>query len=181
MKELIAPQTLLSPAKRVMSLKDPTKKMSKSDTDHKSRILITDTKAEINLKLRTALTDSMEGIYYDREARPGVSNLIDLMYYMDESIAPSPEELGRDMAMLSMRALKERVADTIEANMKPVRERYNEIMSKDEKNPQYLMDVNATGVRTARKIAQNTLRNVHRAMGLPVSDYRNSPMRKWGD
>ncbi|KAF2446553.1 Aminoacyl-tRNA synthetase, partial [Karstenula rhodostoma CBS 690.94] len=126
------PKTILSPAKRVMSLQDPTKKMSKSDPDERSRILITDTREQIQAKIKVALTDSIPGISYDRELRPGISNLIDIMYYMDESRYDSPEAIAQEMssADLSMKALKEKVATTVADKLEPIRERYNEQMAR---------------------------------------------------
>jgi tryptophanyl-tRNA synthetase len=160
---LAVPQTLLSPAKRVMSLADPTKKMSKSDPKPKSRILITDSREEIHGKLRTALTDSIEGVSYDREGRPGVSNLIDLMYHFDESAAVSPEELAKDLKDLSMRALKEKVADTIDAGIKDTRERYDELMRGNQKQ---LVEHAEDGARRAEYMAEETMKRVRRAMGM---------------
>jgi tryptophanyl-tRNA synthetase len=138
----------LSPAKRVMSLVDPIKKMSKSDPKPKSRILITDSREGIHGKMRTALTDSIEGVSYDREGRPGVSNLVDLMYHFDESAAASPEELAKDLKDLSMRALKER---------------YTELMGGDQK---HLIEHAEEGARKAEDMAEATMKRVRSAMGM---------------
>ncbi|KAE8842227.1 hypothetical protein PTNB85_01118 [Pyrenophora teres f. teres] len=154
---LTVPQTLLSPAKRVMSLTDPTKKMSKSDPKPKSRILITDSKEEIHGKLKTALTDSIEGISYDREKRPGVSNLIDLLYHFDESGAASPEELAGDLVGLSMRALKARTADIVDARIKDIRGRYKELMGGDQKE---LVQHAEHGAKRAEAIAEETMKRL---------------------
>jgi tryptophanyl-tRNA synthetase len=153
----------LSPAKRVMSLVDPIKKMSKSDPKPKSRILITDSREEIHGKMRTALTDSIEGVSYDREGRPGVSNLVDLMYHFDESAAASPEELAKDLKKLSMRALKEKVADTIDAGIRDTRERYTELMGGDQK---HLIEHAEEGARKAEDMAEVTMKRVRSAMGM---------------
>ncbi|CAO2649403.1 Nn.00g067880.m01.CDS01 [Neocucurbitaria sp. VM-36] len=160
---LTVPQTLLSPAKRVMSLTDPTKKMSKSDPKPKSRILITDSREEIYNKLKTALTDSVEGVSYDRDSRPGVSNLVDLMYHFDESLAASPEELANDLKSLSMRALKERAADTIDVGIRDIRERYEVLMGGDQKE---LVEHAEDGAKRAKEIAEETMKRVRSAMGL---------------
>ncbi|KAF2128576.1 tryptophanyl-tRNA synthetase [Dothidotthia symphoricarpi CBS 119687] len=160
---LAVPQTLLSPAKRVMSLTDPTKKMSKSDPKPKSRILITDSRDEIHGKIKTALTDSVEGVSYDRDSRPGVTNLIDLMYHFDEAAAGSPEELAADLKDLSMRALKERVVDTIDGGIRDIRERYGELMGGDQK---VLVEQAEVGAQKAEKIAEETMGRVRSAMGI---------------
>jgi tryptophanyl-tRNA synthetase len=146
-----------------MSLTEPTKKMSKSDPKPKSRILITDSREEIHNKLKTALTDSIEGVSYDREARPGVSNLVDLIYHFDPEGASSPEDLASDIKNLSMRALKERVAETVDKEIEPIRERYGELMSGDQKA---LIELAEYGARRAGGTAGRTMRRVKSAMGI---------------
>uniref|UniRef100_A0A0A9X1F5 tryptophan--tRNA ligase n=1 Tax=Lygus hesperus TaxID=30085 RepID=A0A0A9X1F5_LYGHE len=59
---------------RIMNLRTPTKKMSKSDASEASRILLTDSNDMIRTKIQRATTDSEKNIYWDRETRPGVSN-----------------------------------------------------------------------------------------------------------
>lgn len=145
-----------------MSLTDPTKKMSKSDPKLKSRILITDSREDIYAKLKTALTDSIEGVSYERETRPGVTNLVDLMYHFDESIAASPEALANDLKALSMRALKEKVADTIDVGISDIRERYQELMSGDQKE---LVQHAEDGAQRAEVIAEETMKRVRSALG----------------
>jgi tryptophanyl-tRNA synthetase len=146
-----------------MSLTDPTKKMSKSDPKPKSRILITDSREQIHNKLKTALTDSIEGVSYDRENRPGVSNLIDMLYHFDESAAATPQQLADDLKDLSMRALKEKVADTIDTGIREIRCRYEELIGGDEKK---LIDHAGEGARRAEIMAETTMLNVRSAMGL---------------
>lgn len=159
---LTVPQTLISPAKRVMSLTDPTKKMSKSDPKPNSRIMLTDSRGSIHSKLKTALTDSIEGVSYDRETRPGITNLVDLMYHFDESVAASPEELANDLRDLSKRALKEKVADTVDVGMRDIRERYNELINR----PGELIEHAESGAREAEELAEETMKRVRSAMGI---------------
>jgi tryptophanyl-tRNA synthetase len=145
-----------------MSLLEPTKKMSKSDHRPKSRILITDSRDEIHKKLNAARTDSLNNVTYDRTNRPGVSNLVDLIFHFDQAGAASPEDLASDMKGLSMRALKERAADTVDAGIRDTRERYNEIMGGD---PNRVFE-QADGAPRARAIAGQTMRRVRTAMGI---------------
>lgn len=70
------PQPIVTPSPRIQSLRDPYVKMSKSDPDPSSRILLTDTPQEIASKIKGAVTDSIRWIEYDAEARPGVANLL---------------------------------------------------------------------------------------------------------
>ncbi|ORY16070.1 tryptophanyl-tRNA synthetase [Clohesyomyces aquaticus] len=160
---LVPPETILSPAKRIMSLTQPTKKMSKSDEDPRSRILITDSQEEIYKKIKSALTDSIDGISYDPDTRPGVSNLIDIMYHMDEGVASSAEELAKDFKGLSMRALKEKVAETIEVHIRPVGERYEANLRGATGD---LADIAEIGRVGAERRAEATMREVREAVGL---------------
>jgi tryptophanyl-tRNA synthetase len=146
-----------------MSLTDPSKKMSKSDSKPKSRILITDTKDVIQDKLRTALTDSIEGVSYNPKKRPGVTNLIDLMYHFDDSVAASPQDLARELKDLSMRALKEKVADTVELGIRDIRGRYEELMVGGQRE---LVDHAEEGAKRAEEIAEATMKRVREAMGM---------------
>jgi len=146
-----------------MSLTDPTKKMSKSDPKPKSRILITDSREEIHVKLKTALTDSVEGVSYDREKRPGVSNLVNLLYHFDESGAASPEALASDLAGLSMRALKERVADVVDASIRDIRGRYESLIDGDQRE---LVRHAEDGAKRAEGIAEETMKRVRSAIGI---------------
>lgn len=61
---------------RIKSLRDPTKKQSKSDPDAKSRLTLRDTPDELLLKIKRAITDFTSEVTYDPEKRPGVANLI---------------------------------------------------------------------------------------------------------
>lgn len=160
---LTIPQTVLCPAKRVMSLTEPTQKMSKSASNPKSRILISDSKEEIHAKIKAALTDSIEGITYDREARPGVTNLVDLLYHFDTSAAASPEELATQIQHLSMRAFKEKVADTVNDGIRDVRERYEELMGAQESILQVHLD---NGTSKATEKAAQTMATVFATLGL---------------
>ncbi|KAF2474309.1 tryptophanyl-tRNA synthetase [Lindgomyces ingoldianus] len=159
---LIPPETILSPAKRIMSLTKPTKKMSKSDPDIKSRILITDSKDVISKKLKSSLTDSLDGISYNHSTRPGVSNLIDIMYYLDESIASSPVQLCADFQNMSLKALKEKVAEAVDTQIRDVRERYESVMGGD---AGALADVGDEGARKAEERAKETIGRVRKVLG----------------
>jgi tryptophanyl-tRNA synthetase len=146
-----------------MSLTDPTKKMSKSDSKPKSRILITDSREDIHSKVKTALTDSIQGVTYDRENRPGVSNLVDLKYYFDETRAASPQELAKHYESLHVKILKEDVTESIDAGISKIRDRYQELMSGNQKE---LVEIAEQGAKKAEVIAESTMERVRNAMGI---------------
>lgn len=152
----------LAPAKRIMSLKDPLLKMSKSEQDCRSRIHLTDSPEEISYKIRLALTDSLEGIYYDPLCRPGISNLLTIMTHLTGE--GSLEALAHRHRSLSLREFKDRVATTISDHLCNFRVRYSNLMKID--NGLYLDEVAAQGARKARDQANKTLHKVQLAVGL---------------
>ncbi|KEQ96931.1 hypothetical protein AUEXF2481DRAFT_38334 [Aureobasidium subglaciale EXF-2481] len=163
-KLLVQPETLLSPAKRVMALDKPTNKMSKSALNPKSRILITDSSSTISKKLRVALTDSIEGVTYDPSSRPGVSNLIEIAFNLDGSNhgAASPAEYAKDFEGLSLKALKNKVAEVVDDHLMPIRSKFEEIIGGDGK---ILQEAAQIGAEKARKSAESTMQLVRHAVG----------------
>ncbi|KAG2417180.1 30S ribosomal protein S10 [Aspergillus terreus] len=154
------PEALISPAKRVMSLKEPTLKMSKSHADDRSRILLTDSPSDIHKKVKVALTDSIAGITYDPSHRPGVSNLIEILSHLD---GRSCEELALEHQSTSLRAFKEHLANRISDHLEPIRDRYQSLMHD---KTGYLESVAEQGAKSARVNADVTMRAVREAMGL---------------
>ncbi|RYC56847.1 hypothetical protein CHU98_g9371, partial [Xylaria longipes] len=76
---LVLPETITTPSPRVMSLRDPFQKMSKSSPNEKSRILITSTPRDITQRIMCALTDNLNEVTYEPRERPGVANLLELI------------------------------------------------------------------------------------------------------
>lgn len=145
-----------------MSLKRPTQKMSKSDPDPKSRILITDSKEDIYAKVKGAVTDSEPGITFDPERRPGVSNLIEILKHVTESNQPS-QFIAKDLDNMSMRAFKEMVAGEIVKALDGIRDNFLELM---QPNNARLHDEVFQGGWKARDKAKSTLQDVKQALGL---------------
>jgi tryptophanyl-tRNA synthetase len=145
-----------------MSLKDPSQKMSKSDVDERSRIVLTDSPEDIHRKIKLALTDSEAAISYDPIHRPGVSNLIEIMSHID-SDKRSCEELAQEFRSAGVKALKEHVAKSLSNYLRDIRERYYDIMGKD---ASYLDTIANMGARKARRNADVTMQLVKSALGL---------------
>lgn len=160
---LVPPQTLTSPAKRVMALDRPMLKMSKSHPNPKSRIHLTDSKEEIGKKVRVALTDSVEGVTYDTTTRPGVSNLVDIAFHLDPSGASSASELAKDFSNMSLKAFKQHIAEVVNSKLEPIRERYAEIESTGGKQIEDAADI---GAQRATESANATMKMVREAIGL---------------
>ncbi|KIW75492.1 tryptophan-tRNA ligase [Fonsecaea pedrosoi CBS 271.37] len=156
------PWPVISPAKRIMSLKRPEQKMSKSDPDPKSRILVTDSPEEVHAKLRGAVTDSEPGISFDPQRRPGVSNLVEILRHVTES-RESSAYIAQDNANVSMRAFKEMIADEIISALRGVRDNFLAIM--DSGNERLREEIEWGGAKARRK-ARTTLDEVQQALGL---------------
>ncbi|QDS70078.1 hypothetical protein FKW77_004742 [Venturia effusa] len=164
-KVLVEPETVLSPARKIMSLKFPGKKMSKSDPSQDSRILLTDTEIDIQRKVKMAFTDSLDGdLEYDPQTRSGIANLIDIWYHLQGSNGESIQDAMKWMRTYNKKALKEHVASSIDKSIAPIRGRYQELMSGS--NEQYLNDVAEEGAVKAATSANATLTEVKKAMGL---------------
>ncbi|KAH6604097.1 hypothetical protein Trco_007543 [Trichoderma cornu-damae] len=158
---LVHPSTIISPTQRIMSLTEPTSKMSKSHKAERSRILITDVPEDIRSKVATALTDSIPGISYDPAARPGISNLLEILSAFDTE-RRSPAQLAEVYANASPRMFKDAVADTLVAGLHGVRDRYLELSANDS----YLDMIERQGARKAQESAQETMDIVRAAVGL---------------
>lgn len=165
-----------------MSLRDPLKKMSKSDADASSRILLTDTPEETSLKIKRAVTDTIPGISYSLDSRPGVSNLVSLLAHFDKQ-GRSPEEIvtflnselggngrnGNRNEATAMKMLKEELARAVNEELGEVRERYVQIMSRTERDGgAYLREVVEHGGRKARQSAEETMKIVREAVELGI-------------
>lgn len=151
-----------APVQRVMSLQNPTEKMSKSSKSPKSRISIIDSPQEIKAKIKAATTDSIPGISYNREERPGISNLLDIMAIFDPE-GRKAQELGEQYSDLSPKQLKEMVSDTVVGGLDGIRDRYTELLDKGD---EYLDSIEAIGAEKARKSAEETMQVVRGAVGL---------------
>ncbi|KAL4861119.1 hypothetical protein BDV12DRAFT_180722 [Aspergillus spectabilis] len=154
-----SPEALISPAKRVMSLKEPTLKMSKSHVDDRSRIVLTDSPEDVWRKIKVALTDSETGITYDPIRRPGVSNLIEILSHLE---GKSCSEIALSYESASPRALKEHLSKRICEVLSPIREQYYSLME----DGRSLDDIAEQGARDARANAEITMKKVREAMGL---------------
>lgn len=154
-----------------MSLTNPTAKMSKSDPNPASRILLTDDPDQVRRKIARALTDSdANKVTYDPPARPGVANLLELLSILegrDGSGSDSgPAELARDFEGVQrpLKVLKERTADAVVREFGDVRERYRELLEK--RDGAWLDEIEAVGAEKARANADVTIRRVKEAVGL---------------
>jgi tryptophanyl-tRNA synthetase len=144
-----------------MSLRDPLQKMSKSDPQPLSRILLTDTPEDISKKLRKAVTDSEEGVTFDPQARPGVSNLVQIYAHMQRRT--DFKDVAQELADCNKSELKNRVAECVNEGLRPIRKEYERIIKEGDG---YLEKIAEEGAQKARVNAEETMLLVRKAMGL---------------
>lgn len=143
---------------KIYSLTEPTKKMSKSDSNPKSYISILDDEATIRRKIKSATTDSIGQINFDEENQPGVSNLLTI-YSLCKGI--SIDDTLTHFKDQNYGFLKSEVADSIVDELMPVQERYNEIIA----NKELLNDTLKQGSEVAGKKAWRKIQKVKKAVG----------------
>ena len=142
--------------KRIMSLSDPTVKMSKSDP--KGDIFLKDEPAVIRKKIMSAVTDLGCEVKYDEENKPGISNLIQIYCCMKDI---SIEEAEKRFEGYRYGDFKKAVADAVIEELEPFQNRYKEIIA----NKSYKIALKE-GAEKASKIANQTLKRVQKAIGL---------------
>lgn len=143
---------------RIMSLAEPTKKMSKSDKNRKGTIFILDDEQEIIKKIKSATTDTEASIRYDRENKPGVSNLLDIFSLCS---GRSIEDLEAAYQNKGYGAFKTDVAEAVAGMLKPIQDRYRELIASSE-----LDEVLDEGAEKAYGIAKQTLKEAENALGI---------------
>ena len=142
---------------RVMSLQEPTRKMSKSDPED-TFVALTDDPDTIRRKIKRAVTDSDGEIRFDPENKPGVSNLLSIMSALG---AGEIDALVAELQGQGYGALKSRVADCVIAALAPMQAEYKRLIA-DKGYLQGVLDENA---KTATYLATKTLRKVQKKVG----------------
>ena len=141
---------------RIMSLSDPTKKMSKSDP--KGDIYLKDEPSVIRKKIMSAVTDMEAHVHYDPEKQPGISNL---MTIMSSLTGKSFDEIEKEFEGKGYGDFKRAVADAVVGVLEPLQNRKKEIIESG------LVDkVLEKGAKRANEIASEVLARVQKAVGL---------------
>ncbi|MGW1891995.1 tryptophan--tRNA ligase [Streptomyces sp. NPDC002004] len=164
-------------AARVMDLKDPRSKMGKSHEQGAGIVYLLDEPEVIRKKVLRAVTDSGSEVEYDREARPGISNLLEILA---ACVGGNPGELGS--VYHSYGALKKDTADAVVELLKPLQERHRELVA----DPGYLEGVLRRGAEKARDMARPRVDAAYSAIGLlpppePVHTPCSSGVEPLGD
>ncbi len=142
---------------RIMSLQDPTKKMSKSDENPAACLLLLDPPEVIRKKIGSAVTDSGNEVRAAEE-KPGITNLLTIF----SAVTGRPvADLEAEFGSAGYGVFKKAVADAVVAKLEPVQKRYHELM----RNKDYLSDVLKTGGDHAQRRAWKMLTKVYRKTG----------------
>jgi tryptophanyl-tRNA synthetase len=143
---------------RIMSLQDPSKKMSKSDPNQKGFISMLDEPKQIEKKIKSAMTDSEGIVRFDIENKPGVSNLLSIYSIVSGKTIAELETLyeGKGYG-----AFKGDLAEVIINTLSPIQQKYNELMESNE-----LDEILDRGSEKARLVADKMVSKMERAMGL---------------
>ncbi|MGV9242757.1 tryptophan--tRNA ligase [Streptomyces sp. NPDC003710] len=144
-------------AARIMNLQDPASKMGKSDDSGPGIVYLLDEPDVMRKKIMRAVTDSASDIVYDREKRPGVANLLEILAACEGG---DPEELSG--AYGSYGALKKDTAEAVVELLRPVRKRHKELCA----DPGYVDGVLRAGAERATGMARPRVDAAYRAIGL---------------
>lgn len=145
---------------RIMDLQNPTKKMSKSDTNEKGCIYILDPVNVSKKKIMSAVTDSDARIIFDPENKPGISNLLEIYAIISGKSIKELEEMyeGKGYGVF-----KKDLAEVVGNELQSIQDRYNDIMQGD-----YIDRILEEGAQKARVIARKKLAKVERKIGITI-------------
>lgn len=143
---------------RVMSLQDPTRKMSKSDDNQKNFISLLDEPRLAAKKIKSAVTDSDGIIKFDRENKPGISNLLSIYAGLTDKTI---DELVEQYKNSNYGTFKGDLAEVVEDFLTDFQEKYESFYNSEE-----LDDILDLGRDKAQKASFKTLKKMERAMGL---------------
>ena len=156
---LVKPEAIFPKAgSRVKSLQDPLSKMSKSDKNEKSFILLLDEPKAITKKIKGAVTDSLGTVKYDEENQPGVANLLNIFSSLS---GRTIDDLVEDYGDTGYGRFKGDLAELVVDTLAPIQERYRKLLVSDD-----LRDILHTGAQRANEKASATLARMEKAMGI---------------
>jgi tryptophanyl-tRNA synthetase len=158
-KTFVEPKALLTKTPRVMSLKNPTKKMSKSQPD--GCLFLDDTPEEIKRKLARAVTDSGSAVTYEPHKKPGLANLIEMYAALSHM---EPAMVAREFAGEKYAVLKTRLAELVAAHFEDFRKKKKALLAE----PAKLAKILADGSARAAHVAEKKMAEVKERVGLTI-------------
>ena len=144
---------------KIMSLQDPSKKMSKSDENPNASIYLMDDEDTVMRKCKRAVTDS-EGVILYRDEQPGLKNLIDIYCACTDK---TPDDVVKEFEGCGYGVLKEAVGNAVNEILRPLHERISEL----EKDKAYVDSIIKNNAEKAQYYSTKTLRKVQKKVGFP--------------
>jgi tryptophanyl-tRNA synthetase len=144
---------------RVKSLRDPSKKMSKSDPDSRSRIEISDSAEEMRKKISLALSDFVSDVFYEPVGRPAISNLMTIHHMIT---GKSLEKITEEAVGINTAKYKKILAEDLVKKFGPISEKFHSIR----KNEEFLWQILEEGSAIAAKTASRNMHEMKSMMGL---------------
>lgn len=155
----VIPEVLISETgTKIKDLKDPTKKMSKSEENPNGVILMLDEEKAIRKKIMGATTDSEMSVHFDEEKKPGISNLMNIYAALKEKTI---DEIETEFQGENYGTFKKKVADAVVETLLPIQERYHELLHSNELD--HILD---QGIAKSREIAKKKYQDMAKKMGL---------------
>ena len=143
---------------RIMSLKDPKRKMSKSDSPE-SQIGLFDEPEEIRKKIMAAVTDTGKVVKYDPVKKAGISNLLTIYSVFSGKTVKEIEKKFKEKGYANF---KKSLSDLLIDSLEPFRRKKKELLTREV----YVKEILSQGARRAQTIAQSTMQEVKKKMGL---------------
>ena len=157
----VVPEPLIAKVgARIMSLSDPSKKMSKSDETNKGCIYLLDDPKAARKKIMSAVTDSLNDIKLDKENQPGLYNLIEIASSLSER---TMEDIAEEFKGQGYGKLKAYVADIVCVTLEKIQERYRQII-----DSRQIEEILNAGAEKAKAIADPKLDTVKKKIGLEI-------------
>lgn len=155
----VVPEPLISETgTKIKDLKNPTKKMSKSEENPNGVILLLDDEKKIRKKIMGATTDSDMSVHFDEENKPGISNLMNIYSALtDRSI----EDIEKEFEGANYGTFKKKVADVVVDVLTKIQTRYQELLTSDE-----LDQILNEGIVKSRELAKKKYQEMTKLMGL---------------
>ncbi|XP_033112719.1 tryptophan--tRNA ligase, mitochondrial-like isoform X3 [Anneissia japonica] len=152
------PKAIYGDVPKVKSLRDPSIKMSKSDSQALSRIELLDSHDEIRTKFKKAVTDFTSEVTFEPDSRPGVSNMLIIHSAVSGKTIP---DICNEAKGLETAEYKFVVADAVNEFVKPIRDKVTLLLNEK----QYLRDILQDGAEKAREIAERNYDDVKQLVG----------------
>ena len=146
---------------RIMSLSNPSSKMSKSDATNKGCIYLLDDLKTARKKVMSAVTDNYAHVHYDPENQPGISNLMQILSSLSDNRPMA--DIEAEFEGKGYGEFKRSVADAVCRELEMIQARYSEVLSSGEAERAL-----RTGAVKANEIADTKLAKVQKAIGMEI-------------